>query len=230
LLGSGRGIVGSHQSGRLEKAAKHHTGVVVEISDLDHARNDVRSSLSDLFLQVMETGEAQSSTGAMFSCANLIFAFTMNLPGGMDENIRKGIGFNSGVSHSEVSKRVVSEIKRMLSSAFLSRIGTPILFEPLEGEAMAVILEHAIEKAIRSAADRLLCNIREIVLEENLGLRIISSLESNVLSFGARALLEHGRSMAAKAFVELKQDGSQISGKKIIVSATNSGDMIIKTL
>ena len=50
LLGSGRGIVGSFQAGRLEQAAKHHRGCVVEVSDIDHAPPTVRGPLADLFL------------------------------------------------------------------------------------------------------------------------------------------------------------------------------------
>ena len=106
LLGSARGIVGSFQSGRLEQAAKHHSGALIEISDLDHASPNVRCVLADLFLQILETGEAQSATGAMFSCANLILAFTMNLPKGQDERVRKKIGFSSEPTRPEVGREV----------------------------------------------------------------------------------------------------------------------------
>lgn len=207
LLGSGRGIVGSYESWRLEQAAKHHAGVVVEVSDLDHASPSVRSALADLFLQVLETGEAQSSGGAMFSCANIIFAFTMNLPGGMDQAVYKGIGFNHLPSHREVGKRIAFEIAGMLSGAFLSRVGTPVIFQPLSGEALAVIVERAIRKAVLSAADRLHSGISDVILEAGTGRKVIASMEPWVVSSGARALLEHGRAMAAGAMVELRQGG-----------------------
>lgn len=230
LLGSGRGIVGSHESGRLEKAAKHHAGVVVEVSDLDHASPSVRSALADLFLQVLETGEAQTSTGAMFSCANIVFAFTMNLPGGMDHAVRKGIGFNHLPSRREVGKRIASEIEMMLSGAFLSRVGTPILFEPLSGDALAVIVERAIKKAILSAADRLHSAIRDVILEAGTGQRVIASLAPGVAASGARALLEHGRSLAARALVELRQGHGMFLGKTLVVSAANDGRLKINPL
>jgi len=229
LLGSGRGIVMSYQAGRLEQVAKHHTGVLVELSDLDHAVPSVRGVLADLFLQVLETGEAQSATGAMFSCTNVIFAFTMNLPGGMDEGVRKGIGFTNAPTRQDVNKRVVSEIKMMLSSAFVSRIGTPILFEPLDGEALDAIVELAVRKAIVSAAERLHAPVRDIELEKGLGSRVIATLEASVSSFGARALLEHGRSVAATAFVELHQRGVEIKGKTLHVSAAFGGKLVIHT-
>lgn len=227
LLGSGRGIVMSHQAGRLEQVAKHHTGVLVEVSDLDHAVPAVRAVLADLFLQVLETGEAQSATGAMFSCANLIFAFTMNLPGGTDEALRKGIGFSNSTTKQDVTKKVISEIKEMLSSAFLSRIGMPILFEPLNGEALAVVLERAIRKAIASAADRLGVRIKNVILEKNLGINLVSSMEVSITSFGARALLEHGRSMAATAFMELYQNPGGIRNQTVHVSVNSGGKLTI---
>lgn len=230
LLGAGRGIVGSHQSGRLEQAAKHHTGVVVEVSDLDHASPSVRSTLADLFLQVLETGEAQSATGAMFSCANLIFAFTMNLPGGLDEEVHKGIGFNNRPSRQDVNRRVALEIKNMLSSAFLSRVGKPILFEPLDRNALAVIIERAIKKAVIDAAERLHCCIRDVILDAGLGSKVISNIDTNIRSFGARSLLEQGRSMAAEAFTHLQQGKTDISGKSILISASANGKIFINLL
>lgn len=201
LLGSGRGIVGSNQSGRLEQAAKHHIGAVVEVSDLDHAVPQVRSALGDLFLQLLETGEAQSANGAMFSCANLIFAFTINLPDGLDEYVRKGLGFNNEPSETEVQKRVSTEIKRTFSSAFLSRIGLPILFEPLAGDALAVIIERVVLNSIRMSGERTGMAIDSIQLEQGLGVKVMATLEASLLSYGARAIIEHGRNLAAQAFI-----------------------------
>jgi len=229
LLGSGRGIIGSYQSGRLEQAAKQYTGVLIEVSDLDHANERVRSGLADLFLQVLETGEAQSAAGAMFSCANLIFAFTMNLPDGMDESVRKGFGFNDSVDDRQLQSRVTAEIKRMLSSAFLSRVGTPILFEPLNNVAMAAILERALRVAIHAAAERMGLMIGEIVLQEGLGERIAANIQTKMTAYGARALLEQGRVMAAEAVVSLLKNIPSSSGKKLTISLTESNKLWIES-
>lgn len=227
LLGSGRGIVMSYQAGRLEQAAKHHTGVVIEVSDLDHATPSVRSMLADLFLQALETGEAQSATGSMFPLSNVIFAFTMNLPDGADEAVRKGIGFNNSPSQEEVAKRVISEIKEMLSGAFLSRVGTPILFEPLSGDALSTILERTLMTAVTSAAARLGMESWHITTAGGLGQRILSSMKRNILSFGARAILEHGRTLAAEAFIEFIRTANLKETGSIKVSATPEGRLLI---
>ena len=227
LLGSGRGIVMSYQAGRLEQAAKHHTGVVIEVSDLDHATPSVRSMLADLFLQALETGEAQSATGSMFPLSNVIFSFTMNLPDGADEAVRKGIGFNNSPSQEEVAKRVISEIKMMLSGAFLSRVGTPILFEPLSGDALSTILERTVLTAVTSAASRLGMDLGHIAAAGGIGQRILSSMKKNILSFGARAILEHGRTLAAEAFIEFIRTTSFRETDFVKVSATPEGRLLI---
>jgi hypothetical protein len=228
LLGSGRGIVGSYQSGRLEQASKCHSGAVIEVSDLDHAVPAVRSALADLFLQVLETGEAQSATGAIFSCANLIFAFTMNLPDGMDEAVRKRIGFNDAVSRRELTADVSAHIKRMLSGAFLSRVGTPIVFEPLDGAALAQIVERAIRAAVLSAAKHLHAGIAGVDLEEGLGARAVERMGADVTGSGARVLLEHGRSLASRAFLELRQASPELAGRRLRVSFETDGVLVIK--
>lgn len=228
LLGSGRGIVGSYQSGRLEQAAKCHGGAVIEVSDLDHALPSVRSALADLFLQVLETGEGQSAAGGMFSCANLVFAFTMNLPDGMDETVRKRIGFDHAVTRRQITSDVAEHIKRMLSGAFLSRVGTPIVFDPLDGAALAMIVERAIAAAIRSAAARLNAGTPAVTLEDGLGARVTAMIEPRVISFGARALLEHGRCLASRAFLEMLKHTPDAAGRDVRVSVDPAGNLNIQ--
>ena len=228
LLGSGRGIVGSHQSGRLEQAAKHHDGAVVEISDLDHAAPQVRTALGDLFLQVMGSGEAQSATGSMFSCANLIFAFTINLPDGMDEKVHRGFGFGGTPSDQEVQDRVTGEIKGMLSSAFLSRIGQPILFAPLDGQALATILERVLREAIYCAAERLDIDLTEIHIDAGVGQALLHNREHTLSAFGARGLQEEARSQAAQAFLGLvAETGIELDGHRLAVHIDDRDQLLI---
>ena len=228
LLGSGRGIVMSHMPGRLEQVAKHHAGCVVEISDLDHAVPHVRAPLADLFLQMLETGEAQSATGAMFSCANLILFFTMNLPGGADEEVRKGLGFGHGPSPQEVQDRVVREIKHLLSGAFLSRVGRPILFDPLDKNSLALILERAVMGAIKNAAQRKGLLHGDITRAADLGSGLLAGMGSNITSFGARAILEHGRSLAAEAFCRSLPDIAAGKGLSLHIALNKEGYLVVE--
>ena len=226
LLGSGRGIVMSHKPGRLEEIAKHHTGVLVEVSDLDHVRASERALLADLFLQVLDHGVATATTGPSFSMAKVIFAFTLNLPAGRDETLRRPFGFTPDLAPPEVLGEVIKELKQLLSSAFLSRVGTPILFEPLSGAALAAILERAIRQAVLTAAERLGWPGPAVVLEAGLGQKLLAAFNRHLNAFGARALFEQGRSLAAQAMVAWRQQRPR-GATTLTVALAADGRLII---
>jgi hypothetical protein len=228
LLGSGRGIVGSYKSGRLEQAAKHHRGAVLEISDLDHARPAVRSCLADLFLQILETGEGQTATVAMFSCANLILAFTINLPEGKDEQIHKPLGFAGAASHGQAAAQVNTEIKRMLSSAFLSRIGRPILFDPLDNAVLGRIVERTVVEAARRAISNLETIEARVDTEEGLGRSVVGHLDSDLRAFGARGVVERARSLTTEALLRARQAGRLAQAQTLTVHAEEDGTLHIE--
>jgi len=219
LLGSSRGLVGSYQAGRLESVAREHQGAVVEISDLDHALPHVRAPLADLFLQLLESGEAQSAAGARFSCANLILAFTINLPGGKDETVRRRFGFGPGLEDNEIRERVSKEIKTLFSTAFLSRIGEPILFRELNQKALAKITEKAAVNAINTALERLgLMAAPQIVFDGEVISKLLREHHSSGLPDNARSYMELGRNSVLHPLLELIQSGEKLSGKKLMLT------------
>jgi hypothetical protein len=221
LLGSGRGIVNSHKSGRLEQIAKHHIGAILETSDIDHAPASVRGPLGDLYLQMLESGEAQAASGAMFSVSNVIFVFTMNLPGGEDETARRSIGFGQRLDRRDIRERMVESLKRNFSAAFLSRLGLPIIFDPLGEDDVAILVERTIREAAASALTRLGIHPLGLTVESGTGARVMASFASNLISFGARAVLEHGRDLAAAAVVATV-GSTDLSGKDLVLLANGT--------
>ncbi|NKB35373.1 MAG: AAA domain-containing protein [Pseudomonadales bacterium] len=227
LLGSGRGLVMSHKAGKLEQVGKIETGAVVEVSDLDHANANVRAALADLFLQVMDTGNAQSAIGSNFSCTNLIFAFTLNLPNGMDEGVHKSIGFASSSDPEEIKSRVNEEIKNMLSSAFVSRVGSPILFSSLTDNAVGEIINRVIQRAASTALARLGFPSINIAVDAMTGIRINQQLPANTRTMGARLLNETGRSLAVNAVSEWVQQYPLEKKSNLLIAANAKGQINI---
>lgn len=215
LLGSGRGIVGSHQAGRLEQVARHHLGAVVEIADLDHATPSVRSSLGDLFLQIMQTGEAQSSVGAMFSCAGLLLGFSLNLPGGKDEKAYQQVGFGKGPTMDDVRRDVRKEIKNMVSGAFLSRLGEPVLFAPLSEEARVAIIDRALRDALETGLERLGLSDIAIEVEHGVAEALARQFDASVITFGARGLVDMARSHVVKALLAWQADNGSATTRAL---------------
>ncbi|BBO80665.1 hypothetical protein DSCO28_12310 [Desulfosarcina ovata subsp. sediminis] len=228
LYGSSPGFVGSYESGILEKLAKEHLGVVVEVMDLDHAPPEHRSGIADEFLQVLDDGVAESGSGTIFSCANLIFAFTSNLPEGRDEKLRRSMGFGESPSLDQIESDVRKEVKSLFSPAFLGRVGDPILFGELDHETLAIILEKAVATTIRTIADRHGEAIGQVVLENGLGMAVVSSSRLARAVLGARSFMDLGRSLGAKAYRQFRHSGPGPDGNNLIVSRNNTGELLIE--
>ncbi len=148
LLGSGRGIVNSYQPGLLEEACRTD-GAVIEVADLDHIPDETRRAVADLFLQLMERGMVTSGTGTPLHGSNLVLCFTCNLPGDEDRKARSTLGFAAGRTDdaATVGKAVTSRLGRLFTTAFLSRTGAPIIFDPLDKETWSKIVRRLLANA-----------------------------------------------------------------------------------
>lgn len=220
-LGSGRGIVDSDQPGRLEQVAKLHNGCVLEISDLDHAVAGVGAALSDLFLQVLQTGFAQAAKGAMFDCTNVVLIFTLNLPDGKDERIFQPTGFAKAPSLESVRREAQRQLRKLFSAAFWGRVGEPVLFGPLPGDARETLLRRALERAAQTALER--CGVKGVTVRTASGCarEILAGPGAPSNSFGARGLMELGEQRAAQAVLGYLRAGGQPRGELELINDTD---------
>ncbi|HPO14084.1 MAG TPA: AAA family ATPase [Candidatus Hydrogenedentes bacterium] len=207
MLGSGRGIIDSDQAGRLEQIAKHHEGAVVEVSDIDHAVPSVRGPITDIFLQVLQTGEAQAAKGHMFNCSNVIFVFTLNLPGGRDERIFQPMGFAKAPELEEVRKDARRELKQLFSAAFWGRVGDPVLFGPLGEDVRTEIVRRVLQEASILALGRLNIHHAHVDASTETARRFLSATGAPAASLGARGLQELAQQHAARAVMHFTRDG-----------------------
>jgi hypothetical protein len=150
LLGSGLGIVNSYVPGKFEVASREHTAL--EIADLDHAPNEVRGSVVELFLQLMDRGTIQTGTGRTLTSSNMLVCFTCNLPEGDDFKMRRKTGFAPDeLTDDEVRERIEARLSSLFSGAFLSRVGAPVVFSPLSEAAQREIIRRLLLAAVRRA-------------------------------------------------------------------------------
>ena len=224
LFGSGPGYVDSNKIPRLMQIASHHQGCVLEISDLDHASLDVRMQLAENFLQILQTGRAQSGFGSTFSCSSIIFIFTLNLPDGADEKLSRKLGFGGNPSRKEMAHAVESELKKFFSGAFLSRIGQPVLYTHLSKTSLACIIEKNINNSIRTASENIFINIKEIKIAPHLGAHFISSKTNDIIAFGARRLEDLSRELAANAFLAFVKENCYAVDAEININVCLSSD------
>lgn len=190
LLGSGRGYVQSYLPGKLEVVAKTRPGCLLEVADLDHAPPEVRSFYADTFLDIFQEGVIQTAIGEVVSAVNLIIIFTINLPGGMDSQVLKGLGFNSELPYEEVLSRTEKQIKKMTSGAFARRIGTPILFRPFTIEEKEGIIEMAIKNKLLTCVENLGLVPRDVSIQPGTGKGLLGSLSMVDHTLGASRIYE----------------------------------------
>jgi hypothetical protein len=190
LLGSGRGYVQSYLPGKLEMAAKTNPGCVLEIADLDHAAPDVRGCYADTFLDIFQEGVIQTAIGEIVPAVNLIIIFTINLPGGMDSQVLRGLGFNAELPYEEIVARTEKEIKKMMSGAFARRIGSPIIFRPFTVAEKEGIIEMAIKTKLMTCVENLGLAPREVSIKAGTGIALLDSLSLIDNTLGASRIYD----------------------------------------
>ena len=190
LLGSGRGYVQSYLPGKLEMVAKTNPGCVLEIADLDHTAPDVRGYYADTFLDIFQEGVIQTAIGEIVSAVNLIIIFTINLPGGMDSQVLRGLGFNAELQYGEIVARTEKEIKKMMSGAFARRIGAPIVFRPFTVPEKEGIIEMAIKTKLGTCLENLRLDPREVCIEHGTGSKLLGSLSTVDNTLGASRIYD----------------------------------------
>jgi hypothetical protein len=152
LSGSGVGIVQSYLPGKLEQACRVPT--ILEVADLDHASDEVRSSVSDLFMQLLDRGVTQTAAGRTIHAEDLVICFTSNLPARDDELLRRRLGVdNRPLSPAEIQERIEERLAGLFTQAFMSRVGAPVVFDPLGEDTRREVIRRALESSLRQGLE-----------------------------------------------------------------------------
>jgi ATP-dependent Clp protease ATP-binding subunit ClpA len=186
--------------------------------------------LSEQFLQILQTGQAQSGHGTTFSCASLIIIFTLNLPDGADERLFTPIGFGQPEAGDNLNT-LTTELKKMLSPAFLSRMGQAVLFNHLSQRTLAMIMESALEKSLRTAGKNFGIDINQIQISPSLGKNFIKIKNKDAIAFGARPLEDRARELVVNAFLAfIENHNMQLAGTvNLAVKLSPKGERLLLT-
>ena len=226
LLGSGRGYVQSYLPGKLEVVAKTSPGCVLEVADLDHAPPEVRGFYADTFLDILQEGVIQTAIGEVVSAVNLIIIFTINLPGGMDSQVLKGLGFNSELQYGEVVSRTEKEVKKMFSGAFARRIGAPIVFRPFTIPEKEGIIEMAIKTKLLTCVENMGLVPREVSIKAGTGSELLSSFLMVDNTLGATRIYDVVEELVDHALPVDFESMYNLSTSKSINVSTDSGNKL----
>jgi len=207
LLGSDRGVVGSFEPGKLEKACRSFMGAFVEFADLDHVNQDARAQAADLCMQLLDRGVIQTSTGTDIFGPNLVIFYTCNLPEDEDRKSRTKFGFGSEeLTHKEVANRIESKLGSLFTQAFMSRVGTPVVFTRLSPGAERSIAAAILDDLVRRFLMRKAIPLSDLTIDDSAVDRVIAAGNSGGRILGVRRIAEQARELLAPALFRFHKD------------------------
>jgi ATP-dependent Clp protease ATP-binding subunit ClpA len=160
LVGAPPGYVGFDEGGLLTDAVFKHPYAVLLLDEMEKAHPDV----SNILLQVMDSGKLTDTNGKTADFRNVILVMTSNA--GAREVAKRGIGIQVGSAAGATAKRAQDALKQAFSPEFLNRLDAVIAFDPLPesvvlqvvekfvGELAAQLAEKRIELAVTDGAKR----------------------------------------------------------------------------
>ncbi len=172
LIGAPAGYVGYDDGGKLTEMVRRKPYSIILFDEIEKAHPDV----FNILLQILEDGELSDAKGKKVNFKNTIIIMTSNL--GLKEfNRHAKIGFETDfetekISYDDIKSIVLKEIKNHFKPEFLNRVDKTIVFQPLDKESLAKIIDLQIKELI----DRL--------LEKNIKLKVGHSAKEQILSIG----------------------------------------------
>jgi ATP-dependent Clp protease ATP-binding subunit ClpC len=138
FIGSPPGYVGHDEGGQLTERLRRTPYAVVLFDEVEKAHPDVFNVL----LQVFEDGVLTDAQGNTVDCKHAIFIMTSNI-GARQIQKRGQLGFQSGsdASREKLEEQVMSQVKQTFAPEFINRLDEVIIFDELNDEDLAKIVD-----------------------------------------------------------------------------------------
>jgi ATP-dependent Clp protease ATP-binding subunit ClpB len=170
LVGAPPGYVGYEEGGQLTEAVRRRPYSVILLDEIEKAHQDA----FNLLLQVLDDGRLTDGQGRTVDFKNTVLIMTSNLGSSWF--------FEESLSPDERRERVLGQVRESFRPEFLNRVDEIIVFDPLDKEEIARI----VEIQIRALAERLAARKLEIELTD--AAREYLAEKGYAPSFGARPL------------------------------------------
>jgi ATP-dependent Clp protease ATP-binding subunit ClpB len=170
LVGAPPGYVGYDEGGQLTEAVRRRPYSVVLLDEVEKAH----PSVFDILLQVLDDGRLTDGQGRTVDFRNTILILTSNL--GSQFLVDKSL------SHEEQREKVLGIVHSTFKPEFLNRLDDIVLFDALDQDELASIVDLQIEHMSQRLSDR------RISLEVTQGAEDWLALEGYDPAFGARPL------------------------------------------
>jgi ATP-dependent Clp protease ATP-binding subunit ClpC len=149
LVGAPPGYIGYEEGGQLTEKIRRKPYAVILLDEVEKAHPDV----FNLLLQVLDEGFLTDSLGRKIDFRNTIIIMTSNIGSRQLKDFGAGVGFGTPSKDANAQKdsKLVIEnaLKRFFSPEFLNRVDDVIVFNSLEKDSIAKILEINLSKLVK---------------------------------------------------------------------------------
>jgi len=170
LIGSPAGYVGHDDGGVLTNAVKNNPYSIILFDEIEKAH----PKIFDILLQVLDDGILRDGKGQVIDFKNTIIILTSNI-GGMDL---------AKIPNIEVKKQeAIRVLQKTYRPEFINRLDEIVVFNPLEMEALAKIINHRLDVLTKELWETRYINL---VVTNEFKANIIANID--IAEFGARPI------------------------------------------
>jgi ATP-dependent Clp protease ATP-binding subunit ClpB len=148
LIGAPPGYVGYEEAGSLTERIRHRPYAVVLFDEIEKAHPEV----FNILLQVLDNGHLTDGKGRKVNFKNTIIVLTSNIGAEfIDRMAAIGFGHSSAddvAQYEQVKEKVLAALKDRFRPEFLNRLDEIVIFDVLNKEALARIVENQVKDVV----------------------------------------------------------------------------------
>jgi ATP-dependent Clp protease ATP-binding subunit ClpB len=219
LIGAPPGYVGYEEGGQLSEAVRRRPYSVVLFDEIEKAHHDVFNVL----LQVLDDGRLTDGQGRTVDFKNTIVIMTSNLGSPIIQEYfaKSEVRSQKSEGKSDLEKEIMAELKRHFRPEFLNRVDDVIIFQSLDEEDLARIVDIQLEKLKKRLAQQ------QLTLDVDVAAKKLLASEGYDPQFGARPLKRAVQEHILNPLSMRLLEGDFKPGDKIKVSSQN-GELVFE--
>ena len=217
LIGAPPGYVGYEEGGQLSEAVRRKPYSVILFDEIEKAHADVFNVL----LQVLDDGRLTDGQGRTVDFKNTIVIMTSNLGSPIIQEYFMD-GHTDKAAHQAMEDKVLAELKKHFRPEFLNRVDDVIIFQSLDENEIARIVEIQLGRLEQRLAQQ------NLTLDVDAAAKKLLASEGYDPQFGARPLKRAIQEHLLDPLATKLLAGEFKPGDKIKVSAKGDGLIFTK--
>ena len=217
LIGAPPGYVGYEEGGQLSEAVRRKPYSVILFDEIEKAHADVFNVL----LQVLDDGRLTDGQGRTVDFKNTIVIMTSNLGSPIIQEYFMD-GHTDKPAHQAMEDKVLAELKKHFRPEFLNRVDDVIIFQSLDENEIARIVEIQLGRLEQRLAQQ------NLTLDVDAAAKKLLASEGYDPQFGARPLKRAIQEHLLDPLATKLLAGEFKPGDKIKVSAKGDGLIFTK--